>query len=138
MTSRLLMLTLARSRRPRDGGGFMLACFLIVMAVLLGGLAMAKRSSMAELGSAYQSQARDARAAAVIGMAAVVCELMRHRNRRLLGAGDSGRRRTGDLLQRRVHGADQRRDFLRCDLISRDVCRHNVRSHRYQVIPSFH
>ena len=84
MTSRLLMLTLARSRRPRDGGGFMLACFLIVMAVLLGGLAMAKRSSMAELGSAYQSQARDARAAADIGMAAVVSELNRHRNRQLL------------------------------------------------------
>lgn len=84
MTGRLLLLTLAGSRRPRDARGFMVACFLIIMAVLLGGLAMAKRSSMAELASAYQSQARDARAAADIGMTAVVSELNRHRNRQLL------------------------------------------------------
>ncbi len=37
MTGRLLLLTLAGSRRPRDARGFMVACFLIIMAVLLGG-----------------------------------------------------------------------------------------------------
>ncbi|MCT0207759.1 hypothetical protein [Synechococcus sp. CS-1332] len=62
----------------------MAATFLIVMAVLLGSLAISNRSSMAELASAYQSQGRDAKAAADIGMAAVVSELNRHRNRQLL------------------------------------------------------
>ena len=91
MTCRLLLSSLAGSRRPHhgrrhptDASGFMVACFLIVLAVLLGGLAMAKRSSLAELASAYQSQGRDARAAADSGMAAVVSELNRHRNRQLL------------------------------------------------------
>ncbi|MCP9931480.1 hypothetical protein KBY82_11870 [Cyanobium sp. AMD-g] len=62
----------------------MAATLLIVMAVLLGSLAISNRSSLAELGSAYQSQSRDAKAAADIGMAAVVSELNRHRNRQLL------------------------------------------------------
>ncbi len=62
----------------------MAATLLIVMAVLLGSLAISNRSSMAELASAYQSQSRDAKAAADIGMAAVVSELNRHRNRQLL------------------------------------------------------
>ncbi|MBW4530291.1 MAG: hypothetical protein KME02_06320 [Aphanothece saxicola GSE-SYN-MK-01-06B] len=62
----------------------MAATLLIIMAVLLGGLAISNRSSLAELASAYQSQSRDAKAAADSGMAAVVSELNRHRNRQLL------------------------------------------------------
>lgn len=91
MTSKLLLHTLAGSskaasypRRPSAARGSMAATLLIVMAVLLGSLAISNRSSMAELASAYQSQSRDARAAADIGMTAVVSELNRHRNRQLL------------------------------------------------------
>ncbi len=62
----------------------MAAAMLIILAVLLGGLAIANRSSLAELASAYQSQSREARAAADIGMAAVVSELNRNPNRQLL------------------------------------------------------
>ncbi|MDM7954463.1 MAG: hypothetical protein QUV07_14775 [Cyanobium sp. CZS 25K] len=62
----------------------MAAAILIVMAVMLGALAISNRSSMAELASAYQSQSRDAKAAADSGMTAVVSELNRHRNRQLL------------------------------------------------------
>ncbi|WP_323206038.1 hypothetical protein [Synechococcus sp. BA-132 BA5] len=54
------------------------------MAVLLGSLAISNRSSLAELASAYQSQSREARAAADSGMTAVVSELNRPRNRHLL------------------------------------------------------
>ncbi|MCP9860829.1 MULTISPECIES: hypothetical protein [unclassified Cyanobium] len=62
----------------------MVAALLIAMAVLLGSLAISNRSSLAELASAYQSQSREARAAADSGMTAVVSELNRPRNRRLL------------------------------------------------------
>lgn len=91
MTSKLLLLKLAglsdAGRHPRRRAatqGSMAATFLIIMAVLLGGLAMSNRSSLAELASAYQSQSRDAKAAADSGMPAVLSELNRHRNRQLL------------------------------------------------------
>ena len=91
MTSKLLQLKLAglsnpghHPRDPSGSQGTMAATFLIIMAVLLGGLAISNRSSLAELASAYQSQSRDAKAAADSGMAAVVSELNRHRNRQLL------------------------------------------------------
>ncbi len=91
MTSRFLLLMLARSsrgsggvRRPPETKGSMAATMLIILAVMLGSLAIANRSSLAELASAYQSQSREARAAADIGMAAVVSELNRSRNRQLL------------------------------------------------------
>lgn len=91
MTSKLLLRTLAdfsktasHLRRRPGSRGSMAATLLIVMAVLLGSLAISNRSSMAELASAYQSQSRDAKAAADIGMAALVSELNRHRNRQLL------------------------------------------------------
>ena len=91
MTSKLLQLKLAglsnpghHPRDPSGSQGTMAATFLIIMAVLLGGLAISNRSSLAELASAYQSQSRDAKAAADSGMAAVVSEFNRHRNRQLL------------------------------------------------------
>ncbi len=91
MTRKLLLPPLAgRSRTGRHPGrssdtqGSMAATFLIILAVLMGGLAMSNRSSLAELASAYQSQSRDAKAAADSGMTAVVSELNRHRNRQLL------------------------------------------------------
>jgi hypothetical protein len=91
MTGKQLLLSLAGPSRaphhpsqPTGTRGSMAATFLIIMAVLLGGLAISNRSSLAELASAYQSQSRDAKAAADSGMAAVVSELNRHRNRQLL------------------------------------------------------
>jgi hypothetical protein len=91
MTSKRLHLKLAglsnakrQPRGPSGSQGSMAATFLIILAVLLGGLAISNRSSLAELASAYQSQSRDAKAAADSGMAAVVSELNRHRNRQLL------------------------------------------------------
>ena len=91
MTGKQLLLSLAAPSRaphhpsqPTGTRGSMAATFLIIMAVLLGGLAISNRSSLAELASAYQSQSRDAKAAADSGMTAVVSELNRHRNRQLL------------------------------------------------------
>ena len=91
MTSRMLLMTLAacgrggRGGRPgSDSSGSMVVTILIVLGVLLGGLTISNRASMAELASAYQSQGRDARAAADIGMTAVLSELNRSRNRQLL------------------------------------------------------
>ncbi|KEF41336.1 MAG: hypothetical protein ER33_11855 [Cyanobium sp. CACIAM 14] len=91
MKNGILWIILARrgmaggSNRPSlDERGSMVVTILIVLAVLLGGLSMANRSSLAELASTYQSQNRDARAAADIGMTAVVSELNRSRNRQLL------------------------------------------------------
>jgi hypothetical protein len=62
----------------------MAATLLIVLAIILGSLAIANRNSLGLLGSAYQNQSREARAAAEIGMAQVVSELNRNRNRQLL------------------------------------------------------
>ncbi len=91
MTSRMLLTSLAGStgarcgpRRARATRGALVATMLIVLALLLGGLAISNRSSMAELASTHQSQSRDAKAAADSGMTAVVSELNRSRNRQLL------------------------------------------------------
>ena len=91
MTTKFLLRALAgcsrvgqRFRRPPGERGSMVAALLIAMAVLLGSLAISNRSSLAELASAYQSQSREARAAADSGMTAVVSELNRPRNRQLL------------------------------------------------------
>ncbi len=78
-----------RSRRAgalarRDDGFSMLLVILIALAVLLGGVMLIARVSFGRLGSAYQSQGREAREAAEIGMARIIAELNRERNRRLL------------------------------------------------------
>lgn len=91
MRGRLLLLALARSSRiggrsipPPGSNGSMAATLLIILALLLGAIVTSNRSSLAELASAYQNQSREARAAADAGMAAVVSELNRSRNRQLL------------------------------------------------------
>jgi hypothetical protein len=62
----------------------MAATMMVVIAIILGSLVIASRTGMGLLGSAYQNESREARAAAEIGMAQVVSELNRPRNRQLL------------------------------------------------------
>lgn len=57
---------------------------LLSLGVVLTGLAVLGRVSFSGLGAAWQSQSREAREAAEIGMARIVSELNRERNRRLL------------------------------------------------------
>lgn len=62
----------------------MAAVMLIALAVILGSLAMIDRATSGFLGSLFVGQSREARDAAEIGLARVVSQLNRSRNRRLL------------------------------------------------------
>ncbi|MCP9915179.1 hypothetical protein [Cyanobium sp. ATX 6F1] len=92
MTPRVLLNLLARTRTQRslsrpqgsEAGFSLAATFLIVLAVILGTLALANRNSLGVLGSAYDSQSREARSAAEIGINNIISELNRRRNRQLL------------------------------------------------------
>ncbi|MFY8149307.1 MAG: hypothetical protein ACOVNL_08840 [Prochlorococcaceae cyanobacterium] len=65
--------------------GFSLVIVLLLsLGVLLTGVAIMSRVSFGRLGAAWQAQSREAREAAEIGMARIVSELNRERNRRLL------------------------------------------------------
>ncbi|WP_411867798.1 hypothetical protein [Vulcanococcus limneticus] len=79
-----LLSQLQHSGRSRTAGFSMVLVILIALAVLLGGVMLIARVSFGQLGSAYQSQGREAREAAEIGMARIIAELNRERNRRLL------------------------------------------------------
>ncbi len=79
-----LLSQLQRSGRSPKAGFSMVLVILIALAVLLGGVMLITRVSFGQLGSAYQSQGREAREAAEIGMARIIAELNRERNRRLL------------------------------------------------------
>jgi hypothetical protein len=77
---------MAQYKRPtRSQDGFSLATvMLIALAVILGSVAMIDRATSGWLGSLFVGQSREARDAAEIGLARVVSELNRSRNRRLL------------------------------------------------------
>jgi hypothetical protein len=77
---------MAQYKRPRRSqDGFSLATvILIALAVILGSVAMIDRATSGWLGSLFVGQSREARDAAEIGLAQVVSQLNRSRNRRLL------------------------------------------------------
>ncbi|MCT0224847.1 hypothetical protein [Synechococcus sp. CS-1328] len=70
---------------PASEPGFSLVIVLLLsLGVLLTGVAIMGRVSFGRMGAAWQAQSREAREAAEIGMARIVSELNRERNRRLL------------------------------------------------------
>lgn len=87
----LLITSRALSRKHRRGSGsegFSLAAVLIVMLIVLSGsLALAIRGGSGSLASAYQSQTREARAAAESGATQIIAELNKLPNRRMLVSG---------------------------------------------------
>lgn len=81
---------MARQKLPRrrQEGFSMATVMLIVLAVILGSVAMIDRATSGFLGSLFVGQSREARDAAEIGLARVVSQLNRSRNRRLLVNGE--------------------------------------------------
>lgn len=73
---------------PPQQGGFSLAAVLLVgLAVVLGSLAIANRTTSGRLGSAFQVSNREAREVAEAGIVEIVSELNKETNRRLLVSG---------------------------------------------------
>lgn len=87
MRSRLLFLLLIQARHQRRGrqAGFSLAMtFIVILALILGTLAIVGRNSSGLLATALQGRNREARDVAEAGIQQVINELNRERNRRLL------------------------------------------------------
>lgn len=76
--------SLGLAQRERAAGFSLVIVILISFGVVLTGLAVLGRASFSSLGTAWQAQSREAREAAELGMARIVSELNRERNRRLL------------------------------------------------------
>jgi len=92
MHSRLTLLLLARRAGPtrHQQAGFALLLSLFVgLAVVIGWLMLAARTSSSRLGAALQSENREARLVAESGVDAVISQLNQPRNRILLAQGTS-------------------------------------------------
>jgi len=89
MRSRLLLqLINAKPSQPRNHpsqAGFSLAMTLfIILTVILGSVAMASRTTLGNLGAAFQGESREAREAAEAGLATVISTLNQEPNRKML------------------------------------------------------
>lgn len=78
-----------RLNRPREGSFSMAMTMLVILALILGTIALANRNTSGLLGTSLQSRNREARDAAEAGIVQIITELNKERNRRLLVAGRS-------------------------------------------------
>lgn len=76
-----------RLRRPREGSFSMAMTMLVILALILGTIALANRNTYGLLGTSLQSRNREARDAAEAGVVQIITELNKERNRRLLVSG---------------------------------------------------
>lgn len=91
--SKLLLTLLTRSHSPgrRRNGGFSLAVTLLVLlAAVVGSMAMANLATSGNLGALFQGESSEAKEAAEAGLASVISELNKDENRRLLVTANTG------------------------------------------------
>ncbi len=93
LQSKLLLTLLTRRHSPgrRRNGGFSLAvALLVLLAAVVGSLAMANLATTGNLGALFQGESSEAREAAEAGLASVISELNKDENRRLLVTANTG------------------------------------------------